>query len=636
MNGRRCSLVIFLVAVAGAQPLACNVLDSLGECTSNAGCPSGRCDVASRTCESQSRPEADAAIDGTGPANVSDGGQSDGSPDSAANPDAGGPPWPVPGEHTSIGIEPVGPNCEAGGIVIASGADANANEKLDEGEVTHRTYVCNPVNGKTVFGDYTIRSSIDLDALAGVTRITGSLAIEAPDLPNVALPDLAALGSLTIVGVGNTVSMPALKSVIGLQLGATATLTTLSLPELRVADSISLRPGATNRLTSISLPKLIATDGFAVADLKVSAFPTPSLRGAIDFVQIEHNAFSSIDALRGVAFIRELHITKNDQLPDFAGLANVQVSTLHIADNAGLTSLHGLERVRPVVFDLNLVKSPLIADISAISNITQARDFHIGDTGKLRTIALPKLAHARSITIGASAAPSALTTIDLAALATVDVGLTIADVKVLSTLRLTQLAKVPTLTITSNAGLPSVQLPKLTTVDTLTVRGGDALTIEIPALDTVAGPLDLAAGAATLPELVTVQGPLTIVRGGGALQVQLPKLFSVRGLSLRGVGSTAGLVMPALTAIDGPGELDVSGTGFTDLAGLGSVRTVSSLKITGNASLTSIGMAKLTSAPAFTISYNGALDTCLANALLQQLTSTPQSYSIVGNKAGCP
>jgi len=73
--------------------------------------------------------------------------------------------------------------------------------------------------------------------------------------------------------------------------------------------------------------------------------------------------------------------------------------------------------------------------------------------------------------------------------------------------------------------------------------------------------------------------------------------------------------------------------------GVPSLTTVGSFGVVNNAALTSLSFPKLTTVTSdFWVNDNTALETSVAEAVLNQLTAPPSSTTICGNKSGtaCP
>jgi hypothetical protein len=406
--------------------------------------------------------------------------------------EAGGPPST---DYTRIEAEPPSGNCAAGGTAVRFGPDTNGNDTLDDAEIQQTTYVCGPTTGKTLSGDYTIHNSLDADALMGVTRITGNLTIDVTNFADVVIPTVVQVdNSVTIIGTGlQSVSMPALKS-IGLALDAQqggGALTTLSFPELEVAQSIVIATGQPNQLATVSLPKLFATNAIDFEDMAFATFPAPGIRGSMnDALFLARNGFKSLAGLSGVVYALQLHLIANNNLTDFSGLDHAKATHLEVTNldpttapnvtTSSLVSLAGIESAigHATDIELDFTAMPSLTDISALSGMTAAGTVHFVDYGNLKMISLPKLATAHAITLDspASPPPSALTTIDLSGLQSVDLSLTVSGEHALTSLQLTKLAKASGLVITNDAALTSLKAPSLVTLNTLDLDSNAGLT----------------------------------------------------------------------------------------------------------------------------------------------------------------
>lgn len=109
--------------------------------------------------------------------------------------------------------EPAGANCDAGGEAIRTGIDDNGDGVLEDVEVDSTSFVCRPAT--TIEGDVIIHHPADLDVLAGVTTVHGSIYVQSIDVTAIDLPDLEA-----VHGIGcssdpcpvTSVSLPNLQS----------------------------------------------------------------------------------------------------------------------------------------------------------------------------------------------------------------------------------------------------------------------------------------------------------------------------------------------------------------------------------------------------------------------------------------
>lgn len=150
--------------------------------------------------------------------------------------------------------EPPGSNCSLGGTAILVGIDLDDDAMLDDAEITGTSFLCNVSANATFEGSYTINNTLDLALIAGVTTITGVLAmgtrlpaVELPALENagavflrgevITLPALRTVGGIASFGECHQLAAPLLESVggnlgVGQAQGGPA-LTTVDLPSLR-------------------------------------------------------------------------------------------------------------------------------------------------------------------------------------------------------------------------------------------------------------------------------------------------------------------------------------------------------------------------------------------------------------------
>jgi hypothetical protein len=156
-----------------------------------------------------------------------------------------------------VDVEPSGANCAAGGAAVVAGVDDDGDGQLDAEEEDSQAFVCNGEQGPqgdqgepgqpgqdgagvvplgpVVTGSVEILNQADVDALAGVTTITGFLTIQATGLPTITLPQLATVqGSVTFVAQdASSVQMPALSSVGGdFSIQFSPDLTSIGFPAL--------------------------------------------------------------------------------------------------------------------------------------------------------------------------------------------------------------------------------------------------------------------------------------------------------------------------------------------------------------------------------------------------------------------
>lgn len=149
--------------------------------------------------------------------------------------------------------------CPNGGVVLNLGVDTNGNGTLDDDEVTDNEVICNGRDGRdgqnsmgssafegVLEGNYTIKNSLDLELIRGVTEIAGSLSI---------------VGFTFDAGGLTRVELPALTSITGdLNVDNCDYLTALSLPLLNTIGR-DLKVTSNEQLSMLSLPALTTVAG---------------------------------------------------------------------------------------------------------------------------------------------------------------------------------------------------------------------------------------------------------------------------------------------------------------------------------------------------------------------------------------
>lgn len=138
------------------------------------------------------------------------------------------------------------------------------------------------VSAQVLQGSYTITNQIDANLLAGYTRITGNLIIDAPGMLTLELPNLVEVdGSVQSAQASTpatitTINLPLLTHTGGIKLGMQA-LTTLLLPSLLQLDGgLDLRNSI--GLTAVELPKLTATGEAVRIDAVGLSLSLPAFR----------------------------------------------------------------------------------------------------------------------------------------------------------------------------------------------------------------------------------------------------------------------------------------------------------------------------------------------------------------------
>lgn len=612
------------------------------------------CSPSSDSCQGPAC-EEDAAADGgdgsqqdAGDAEPTPDGDTDGGAGKDADADGGSQSQPA---LVLVDTEAPGANCTNGGRAFKTGLDLNDDGVLQSTEVTQTAYVCSPTTGKALFGDYTIANSIDVDLLAGYSKITGRLTITAPSLPNVTLPDLVEIGGDFVIDTSTgltAVSMPALTLSQRLVVSHNDALTSLSLPKLVYAGTaFELNDNAL--LATVTVPKLITSDEITmIGNPKLTSPPLTGMIGSVKSLLLSQNGFTTLSGLEGIVRVRMLDITQHQLLTDLTGLSNVRGSLdgLNISSNPVLTTLSGLGGIRrleqPATISTvsNNAKLSSTAALSGLSAVDGT--LYVADNPALATVSFPALATAKVILVEeTTGAPTpVVTTIDLPNLTSVTSNIQVHNCKALTALQAPKLATVTgVIEVQGDTALTTLSFPALTSGGLRLANDGALATLSVPKLAT-APSIEISVPAlSTLDLPVLTTAGLIDLTGAAIATVHAPVLTTVSGaLKLDGMASLSMLQTPMLAS---SGSVLVRNTPLTSLGGLAALQTIStSLEVSSNAALTALGMTALkTVSGDFSITNNVALDTCLAKAVRAQLTTTPTTSTIQGNKnpaAVCP
>jgi hypothetical protein len=176
-----------------------------------------------------------------------------------------------------VDAEPSGPNCAAGGSVIRTGRDLNNNGVLEGFEVESTQFVCNP--STTLIGNVVIHVQADIDALAGIQVITGSISFDSPWVTALRLPDLQSLGSLFCTGncLVTDIELPLLEVVTG-QIELAGSFTTIEISRLR-SGFVHFQNPWTIAATSLSFP-FLESGGVVIENIPgaIESVSVPRLR----------------------------------------------------------------------------------------------------------------------------------------------------------------------------------------------------------------------------------------------------------------------------------------------------------------------------------------------------------------------
>ena len=447
-------------------------------------------------------------------------------------------------------------------------------------------------------GDVILASSLDVEAVAGVCTITGSLTISGRDLTTVAL--LAGLqrvdGDLTVTGTQSLVALVGLDDLAELG-GDLVVVRTSALESLSALSALTavhdLIVSENTSLTTVGLSSVASVDGTLV--IGRTTFSNEALAGNPSLVSL------GLPALTAVA--STIDIRDNDALSSLAGLEGLTSTqgTLQIADNDTLLSLAGLD-VSHVGGDLNIFSNDSLSSLVGLDELT-AIDGQFG----LQAIALTSLTGIQALrTVGGTFGMGAVPIQDLRGLEGLQhVGgdLNLAEMPNLSTLE--GLGGLQSLGGLYLGGLPALrslegidgveslnsiilqQLPALTSVESLSSVSGELQILGIDNCDQIASLAGLEGFTypPSTPPLATVA-----ITGN-------PALRTLVGLNLGSfVGDFNIINNDALTDLHGAegavlfNRLDVRGNAsLVSLAGLEDlVRVDQNFSISDNSALTSL------------------------------------------------
>jgi len=212
---------------------------------------------------------------------------------------------------------------------------------------------------------YTIGDAADIEALAGICEIEGSLDIVGTDLQNLGgLESLTALGGLNIQ---NNAALTNLDGLSGL---------------VSVGDAVNI--AGNDALTGVDgLASLTAVGGVFVLDDNLALSHVDGLARLEsvggDLLITDNTSLAQLDGLSKLASVGSaVSIQRNPSLADIDGLwrlsdFTVLPSTLTLADNRALLRLDGLSGLT-AVNDLVIEYNDALIDISGLGGLTTVRD----------------------------------------------------------------------------------------------------------------------------------------------------------------------------------------------------------------------------------------------------------------------
>lgn len=196
-------------------------------------------------------------------------------------------------------------------------------------------------------GDVTLGSQAEVDMLAGVVRIDGSLVVREISPGAVqTLEPLSCLAEITdgLAVVGNR-DLTDLKGLEGLA-GVTA-------------------------LGSCCNWGITLEDNASLLEISALAGVRQSLTGVLRIAG--NGALSSLGGLSGIDYVDgHIEVVGNAALPDLEGLEGLERagSSLYIGDNAQLVSVDGLENLQDVSYSLDVSGNPSLADLDGFAGLT--------------------------------------------------------------------------------------------------------------------------------------------------------------------------------------------------------------------------------------------------------------------------
>jgi hypothetical protein len=233
---------------------------------------------------------------------------------------------------TLAAVEPPGASCPGGGVRIDTGLDLDVNGALSAGEVRSTQYVCNAPTVRVFYGDLTVRTQADLEALSGIEVVTGTLRFAAAPTSELVFPTLRVVGGAIFATVESS------GEVREQDLGASS----LSFPALTHAGSIVL--GGTLELTTFSAPALARVGVLSISgNGALETLALDSLASASD-VEVAYNSSLVALSLPRLVEVNSLRVEGNEQLSSLtAPTLTMVLDSLSVAANAALPQCVGYQ-----------------------------------------------------------------------------------------------------------------------------------------------------------------------------------------------------------------------------------------------------------------------------------------------------
>ncbi|HZI13497.1 MAG TPA: hypothetical protein VE153_24160 [Myxococcus sp.] len=254
---------------------------------------------------------------------------------------------------------PAGRHCTTGGTAVDTGRDVNEDGTLTGEEILGTLYVCQAAS--TYDGHYEVRGAADLVALAAISRVRGGLSIYNTELTEVVLPGLMSVeGPLSIYG--------------------NATLQRVELRGLRfVGESLGVSYNERLETLVVGVPGLVPEHTVWVAyDVGILSNPRLTTLEGLGAVS-PHRHLAVVDndllALPGdLPLVQELvggvTVRENAALQTLP-LSNLSVvgGSVDVSENAALTSLEGLQRLRSIGGDFSFLNNDVLPGLFGLYSL---------------------------------------------------------------------------------------------------------------------------------------------------------------------------------------------------------------------------------------------------------------------------
>lgn len=271
----------------------------------------------------------------------------------------------------SLAAEPAGAHCAEGGVAFSFGIDDNSNGTLDAAEVTDIEYAC----GNTLSRDVSISQAGELDALAPVIAINGSLTISGTSLLSVALPALQHVdGDLTISNNGRlaTLDLPQLRAVAGSLTLAGDAVATIHAPLLHRLGGLAITgDGSLHDLAAFSALAEVTGDVQVTGNAALTAIDLPTARAGGKLVIQDDPALTTLHWVlaqrqRDVV-IQNTGLERLELTTDFDFASGAVVEAVSVTGNTKLTTATlTLDQTGPLTIQGNAVLDSVTLDVSTV------------------------------------------------------------------------------------------------------------------------------------------------------------------------------------------------------------------------------------------------------------------------------